>query len=79
MGCDECALTGTPTVKFGLYEVKVHLDARRHAVDDAAHAGAVALAESGEAVNVSECVHCAERFRGWAARRAEVAVVCVAR
>ena len=53
----EAALSRSAAVELVLNEIGVDVDAGGHAVDDAAHADAVAFAEGGEAEELSEGVH----------------------
>jgi hypothetical protein len=50
-------LAGTPTAHFGLQELEVNGDPRRHTVHDAANRSAVAFAERGQPKYVSKCIH----------------------
>ena len=53
----EGALSRTAAIEFTLNEIKVEVETGRHAVDDAAYAKTVTLAESGETKEVAKSVH----------------------
>lgn len=50
-------LTGTTTSHLALQEGFIDLDTCWHAVDDTTDSGAMTLTESGQAEDITECIH----------------------
>jgi hypothetical protein len=53
-GGDQSTLPRPATIEFALYEVHIDLNAGRHAIDDSANGGAVALSERRQAKYMAE-------------------------